>query len=80
MGRICKARGRDESVSEGVGVHSCHAWPWSYDHRPSHPHNAETKHVAFSPTRQGGGGGDDDDDDEGKVGVFFVFFFSSTFW
>ena len=23
-----------------------------YDHRPSHPYNAGTEHVGFSPTRQ----------------------------
>ena len=37
---------------QGGGVCSCHAWPWSYDHRPSHPYNAGTEHVGFSPTRQ----------------------------
>ena len=35
-----------------VAVYPCHAWPWSYDHRPSHPYNAGTEHVGFSPTRQ----------------------------
>ena len=34
------------------GVYSCHAWPYSYGHRPSHPYNAGTKHFGFSPTRQ----------------------------
>ena len=33
-------------------MYSVCAWPWSYDHRPSHLHNAGTEHVGFSPTRQ----------------------------
>ena len=33
------------------GCTQCHAWPWSYDHRPSHPYNAGTEPVGFSPTR-----------------------------
>ena len=28
-----------------------HAWPWSYDHRASHPYNTDMKRVSFSPTR-----------------------------
>ena len=36
----------------GGGLYSCDAWPWLYDHRPSHPYNAGTEHVGFSPTRQ----------------------------
>ena len=47
------------------GVYLLHAYPWSYDHRPSHPHNAGTEHVELSPTgrhrvhrkREGGGTG-----------------------
>ena len=34
------------------GVYSCHAWPWSYDYRPSHPCKAGTEYAWFSPTRQ----------------------------
>ena len=29
-----------------------HAWPWSYDRRPSHPYNTGTEHVGFSLTRK----------------------------
>ena len=40
-------------ASSGRGrVYSCYAWPHSYDHGPSHPYNAGTEHVGFSPTRQ----------------------------
>ena len=40
-----------------VEVCSCHAWPNSYDLRPSpHLHNTRTDHVGFSPTRQTRGG------------------------
>ena len=28
-------------------MYSYHAWPKSYDHRPSHPYNAGTEHVGF---------------------------------
>ena len=35
----------------GGGTHY-HAWPYSYDDRPSRPYNAGTEHVGFSPTRQ----------------------------
>ena len=28
------------------GCFHYHAWPKSYDHRPSHPYNAGTEHVA----------------------------------
>ena len=35
------------------GCTRCHAWPpWLYEHRPSHPYVARTKHFGFSPTRQ----------------------------
>ena len=34
------------------GVPEIHTWPSSYDHRPSHPYNADTEHDGFSPTRQ----------------------------
>ena len=37
---------------KGGRVYSCHAWPQSYGHRPSHPCHAGTEHVGFSPTRQ----------------------------
>ena len=30
---------------------SCHAWPLSYGHRPSHPYNVGTEHVGSSPSR-----------------------------
>ena len=33
------------------------AWPYSYDHRPSHPYYAGTEHVGFSPTRRSRGRG-----------------------
>ena len=43
----------------GVGVggwgrctHVKHGRSRIYDHRPSHPYNAGTEHVGFSPTRQ----------------------------
>ena len=36
----------------GAGVKSVCAWPWSYDHRPSHSYYAGTEHVGFSPTTQ----------------------------
>ena len=32
---------------ERDGVDSCHAWPSSYDHKPSHPYNAGIKRVGF---------------------------------
>ena len=38
-------------VERGGCTHD-HAGPLSYDHRPSHPSNAGTEHVGFSPTRQ----------------------------
>ena len=31
----------------GGGVYSYHLWPYSDDHRPSHPYNAGTKHVGL---------------------------------
>ena len=34
------------------GVYSCHALPWSHDHRRSHPYNPGTEHVGLPPTRQ----------------------------
>ena len=34
------------------GCAYCHAWPSSFDHRPSHPYSAGTKNVGFSPTGQ----------------------------
>ena len=37
---------------ERGGLYSYHAWPQSYDHRPSHPYNAGTEHVGFSRTTQ----------------------------
>ena len=33
-------------------MYSCHACPWSSEHRPSHPYNTGTEHVGSSPTRQ----------------------------
>ena len=33
-------------------MYPCRAWQQSYDHRPSHPYEAETEHVGFSPARQ----------------------------
>jgi len=39
-------------VKEGWGVYSCHAWPSSYDHRPSYSFNDVAEHVRLSPTRQ----------------------------
>ena len=39
------------TVKATVGVYSVCAWPYRYDHRPSHPYYAETEHVGFSPTR-----------------------------
>ena len=48
-----KSRQRHACVMDGVqgkqmggGTHY-HAWPSSYDHRPSHPYNAGTEHVGF---------------------------------
>ena len=38
-------------VGGGLG-YSCYAWPWSYDHRPSHPYSAGTEHVGFLLTRR----------------------------
>ena len=40
------------STNGGRGCTHYHAWPQPYDHRPSHPHNAGTEHVGFSPARQ----------------------------
>ena len=40
------------SGAGGGGVYSVCAWPYWYDHRPSHPYYAGTEHVGFSPTRQ----------------------------
>ena len=39
-------------LAVGRGVLDIHAWPLSYERRPSHPYNAGTEHVGFSPTRQ----------------------------
>ena len=43
------------------GVYVCaqfvHGRSKSYDHRPSHPYYAGTKHVGFPPTRQAVEGG-----------------------
>ena len=53
MGEEVDGGSRDGGVGGvEVGVYSCHAWPWSYDHSPSHPCNAGTEHVGISPTRQ----------------------------
>ena len=35
----------------GRGYSVC-AWPWSYDHGPSHPYYAGTEHAGFSQTRR----------------------------
>ena len=42
------------SLGEGGGGREClcHGCPQSYDHGPSHPCNAGTEHIGFSPTRQ----------------------------
>ena len=42
----------ETSVTAWRCVHSWHAWPYSYDHRPSHPCNAGTERVGCSPSRQ----------------------------
>ena len=34
-------------VDERGGSIHYHVWPWSYDHRPSHPYNAGTEHVGL---------------------------------
>ena len=34
------------------GVYLICAWPSWYDYRPSHPYNAGSEHVGFSPTKQ----------------------------
>ena len=54
-----KQGGARENVRIRYGVHemrvcvcSVCAWPWSYDHRPSHPYYAGTEHGGFSPTRK----------------------------
>lgn len=31
----------------GGGGYACRAWPQSYDHGPSRPHDAGTEHVGF---------------------------------
>ena len=36
----------------GSGCAHCHAWPQSYDHRPSHPSNAGAERVGFSTAMQ----------------------------
>ena len=39
---------RDQvTLEEGGGVYSVCAWPFSYDHRPSHPYYAGTEDVGF---------------------------------
>ena len=48
-------RDRQEAImSRGEGGGGTHVMPdpQSYDHRPSHPYNAGTKHVGFPSTRQ----------------------------
>ena len=45
-------RGWGEGARGGGGVYLICAWPWSYDHRPSHLYYAGTEHVGCSPTRQ----------------------------
>ena len=42
---------RHKNGRKGMRTHVMNS-PLSYDHRPSHPHNAGTEHVGFSPTRQ----------------------------
>ena len=42
-------------LGEGVGaliMYAMHGRSRIYDHRLSHPYNAGTEHVGFSPTRQ----------------------------
>ena len=44
--------GRTKGSNGGWGGSTqYHAWSQSYDDRPSHPYNAVTEHVGFSPTR-----------------------------
>ena len=45
------ACGGERGAGGGGGYPIC-AWPYSYDHRPSHPYYAVTKRVGVSPTRQ----------------------------
>ena len=44
----------DHKAKRGIAEGGCthHAWSLSYDDRSSHPYNAGTEHVRFSPMRQ----------------------------
>ena len=37
--------GRSRMTTKGEACIRHHAWPESYDHRPSHPYSAGTEHV-----------------------------------
>ena len=42
-------------IAGGGGRTRSHAWPESYNHRPSHPYNAGTEHVGFFTDQTKGG-------------------------